>query len=122
MVLKNLFLLFILIGNICFAQKKSALNTDTTKIITIKGIIEKGVEAGCVILKTNDKKIYSLLNIQTSVKPGTCLKVKGYIKQNVVTICMQGTPFYAVSYCPCNKKRKPKYQRELPKEKVNKEN
>lgn len=102
-----------------FAQKqKVSINTSDT--ITIKGIVQKGIEAGCWILKTKDNKVYTLHNIKTSVNEGTCLKVTGYIQKNTASICMQGLSFYVINYCSCNKKSKPKYQRELPKDKINK--
>lgn len=103
-----------------FAQKQT-ISHKTSDTITIKGIVEKGIETGCLILKTKDQKIYNLLNIKAILKEGTCLKVTGYIQKNAASICMQGIPFYAVNYCPCSKKSKPKYQRELPKDKVNKQ-
>lgn len=104
------------------AQKKttSPAKADTTrKVKTIKGIVEKGVEAGCIILRTKENKTYLLLNLKTEVRFGSCIKATGYT-QNTVTVCMQGIPFYVVNYCPCNKKTKPKYQPDLPKEKVHK--
>jgi len=124
MVLKKFFIGFILFIPLSFfAQNKSNVktNTDTTKLVTIKGIVEKGVEAGCIILKTKENKVYLLLNLQTTVPFGTCIKATGYIQKNTPTICMQGIPFYVKSYCPCFKRSKPKYIRELPKEKTMKE-
>jgi len=121
MVLKKIFIGFLLLIPFgVIAQKKSEMNThsDTTKLITIKGIVEKGVEAGCIILKTKENKVYLLLNLQTPVSFGTCIKATGYIQKNTLTICMQGIPFFVKSYCPCDKKSKPKYMRELPKEKT----
>ncbi len=120
MVLKNITLITLSLLTLnYFAQKKSTSDT-TQKIITIKGIAEKGVEAGCIILKTKDQKTYTLLNIQTNILYGSCLKITGYISPNNPTICMQGIPFYVKNHCPCNKKSKPKYQRDLPKDKANK--
>lgn len=112
-----------MISFVSVAQKKSSYVTDTTrkKEITIKGIVEKGVEAGCVILRTKENKVYLLLNLKTSVAFGSCIKATGYIQKDVATICMQGVPFYVKNYCPCGKKSKPKYQRELPKDKIKKE-
>lgn len=124
MVLKKFFIGFILFIPLSFfAQKKSNVNTntDTTKLVTIKGIVEKGVEAGCIILKTKENKVYLLLNLKTTVRFGTCIKVTGYIKENSPSVCMQGIPFLVKSYCPCYIKSRPKYMRELPKEKTMKE-
>lgn len=106
------------------AQKKEiAGNTDTTKkTITIKGVVKKAVEAGCVILTTQEQKVYLLLNLKTDIKEGTCIKATGYVQKNSATICMQGIPFSVINYCPCNKKSKPKYERDLPKEKSLKTN
>lgn len=129
MVLKkmvlNKYLLFIGILFMAFnmeAQKKTTSPAKTytaQKVKIIKGIIEKGVEAGCIILRTKENKTYLLLNLKTEVHFGSCIKATGYI-QNTVTVCMQGIPFYVISYCPCNKKTKPKYQPDRPKEKVQK--
>ncbi len=105
-----------------FAQKNDAAVPDTSgKKIIVKGIVEKGIEAGCTILKTEENKIYLLLNLKTSVTYGSCIKATGYIQKNHIGVCMQGTPFYVINYCPCSKKSKPKYQRELPKDKIIKE-
>ncbi len=124
MALKNfLTILFVIITTAIYAQKKTITSdTSTAKIKIIKGIVEKGAEAGCIILKTKDNKTYTLLNIQTQVKFGSCLKVKGYTKKDMITTCMQGIPFYVINYCPCSKKLKPKYQRELPKKVIDKTN
>lgn len=105
-----------------YAQKNINTNSPDTaqKTTTIKGIVDKGVEAGCIILKTKDNNTYLLLNLKSQVKFGTCIKATGYIPKNNVGICMQGIPFYVINYCPCNKKSKPKYQRELPKDKIQK--
>lgn len=102
-------------------SQNTSTDTSTKKIITIKGIIEKGIEAGCIVMKTKENKVYLLLNLKTSVNIGSCIKAKGYIQTNTSTICMQGIPFYVVNYCPCNKKSKPKYQSDKPKEKLYKE-
>lgn len=105
-----------------WAQRKTtspAQANSSQKAKTIKGIVEKGAEAGCIILRTKENKTYLLLNLKTEVKYGSCIKATGYI-QNMATVCMQGTPFYVINYCPCHKKTKPKYQRDLPKEKVQK--
>lgn len=105
------------------AQKdvSSVFTPDTSgKKLTIKGIVEQGVEAGCIILKTKENKTYLLLNLKTGIKYGTCIKATGYIQKSNINICMQGVPFYVINYCPCDKKSKPKYQRDLPKERIQK--
>lgn len=115
--------LFVLMSFIVSAQKKQnsiVPDTNSKDIITIKGIVNKGVEGGCIILKTKDNKMYQLQNIHTELNYPVCLKVSGYELKNNMNICMQGTPFYVTHYCPCNKKSKPKFQRELPKDRINK--
>ncbi|MCX7728508.1 MAG: hypothetical protein N2203_03460 [Bacteroidia bacterium] len=117
--------IFFLVNSLSvFSQKKNQVEPiDTSgKKMLIKGVIEKGVEAGCIILKTKDNKPYLLLNLKTDVSTGSCIKATGYVQKNYVGICMQGIAFYVVNYCPCNKKTKPKYQRELPKDKIQKSN
>lgn len=121
--LKLTLLGLMMISFVSMAQKTSSNVTDTShkKEITIKGIVEKGVEAGCILLKTKDNKIYLLQNLKTNVAFGSCIKATGYIQKDVATICMQGVPFYVKNYCPCGKKSKPKYQRDLPKDRIKKE-
>lgn len=118
-------IIFLIIAFQTFAQKhfdKKNTEIDTSgKAIKIKGIVEKGKEAGCIILKTKENKQYLLLNLKSTVPFGSCIKATGFVQKNNVNICMQGTPFYVINYCPCNKKSKPKYQRELPKDKIQKE-
>ncbi|GIV27581.1 MAG: hypothetical protein KatS3mg027_1395 [Bacteroidia bacterium] len=126
MVLKRVTIMLLSFVSLAImAQKKENTTTikDTTqKTITIKGIVSKGVEAGCIILTTREQKVYLLLNLKTEIKEGSCIKATGYVQKNKATTCMQGIPFYTINYCPCSKKSKPKYQRDLPKEKTMKTN
>ncbi len=116
MVLRLFVITSILFGH-TFAQKKTT-NTaviDSSKIMTIRGRVEKGAEAGCLVLiNKKDKKSYLLLNTSKEISIGDCISAKGYVT-NQATTCMQGIPFSIISYCPCGSKSKPKYKSTEPK-------
>jgi hypothetical protein len=80
----------------------------TTKRITVTGVLKQGVEAGCMILETDDGRAYTLvdmpnyrcssLNATVSQEQtfrclppyGKTIVVTGYTEPNAVSYCMQG--------------------------------
>ena len=65
--------------------------------LEIKGCVRQGTEAGCIILETLDKKVYSLHG--DSLPPldkKLVLQVKG--TPGGVSTCMEGTPFHVTSW------------------------
>lgn len=67
-------------------------STDISTQINVTGILEQGVEGGCLILKSDDGKLYTLLDLPSDTPPfGSRVAVTGTIHDDVVTSCMQGT-------------------------------
>lgn len=64
---------------------------DSSPQITVTGILEQGVEGGCLILKSDDGKLYTLLDLPDDTPPvGSRVAVTGTIQEDAVTSCMQG--------------------------------
>lgn len=62
---------------------------------TLKGHLTEPVEAGCVVLSTDDGT-YVLLGVPPKVsklESGTVLVVRGSVAKSTMTTCQQGTPF-----------------------------
>jgi hypothetical protein len=76
--------------------------------ITVTGVLKQGVEAGCMILETDDGRTYTLVDmpnyrcgrVNATVSQeqtlrclppyGKTIVVTGYIEPNAVSYCMQG--------------------------------
>jgi hypothetical protein len=58
--------------------------------ITATGCVEKGVEAGCLVLRTKTFQTYSISAAKPKPTPGTYGEVTGMIKFGAITTCMQG--------------------------------
>jgi hypothetical protein len=58
--------------------------------IKVTGCVAKGVEAGCLVLRTNTFQTYSISAAKPKPTPGTYGEVSGMIKFGAITICMQG--------------------------------
>jgi hypothetical protein len=62
--------------------------------VTIRGQVEEGVEAGCMLLKADDGKAYLLVGGDRAlISGGARLEVVGELKPGLMTTCQQGTPF-----------------------------
>lgn len=68
---------------------------------TLRGTVEEGVEAGCLVLNT-DGGAYLLLGgeQQAALKPGAKVEVTGRIAADVASFCQQGAPFVVQSVKP----------------------
>ena len=65
---------------------------------TIRGSMQEGVEAGCLLLKADDGKLYLLLGGDRRViAGGGRLEVVGTAQPGLMTTCQQGTPFMVSS-------------------------
>jgi hypothetical protein len=74
--------------------------TTPTGELTLTGQVEKGVEAGCLLLK-QDGMTYLLVGGDPAVvKEGAQVRVTGRIASNVMSYCMQGTPFQVAEAHP----------------------
>ena len=58
--------------------------------IKVTGCIEKGVEPGCLVLRTNTFQTYSISAAKPKPTPGSYGEVIGEIKFGAITTCMQG--------------------------------
>jgi hypothetical protein len=60
--------------------------------VTVDGVIERGVEPGCLVLRTGTKS-YLLQGAQASGAPvAVPVRVTGELVENVASYCQQGTP------------------------------
>lgn len=86
----------------------SLLLQPASRQITLAGVLKQGVEAGCMILETDDGRTYTLvdmpnyrcgspnasLNQEQTLRClppyGKTVVVTGYVEPNAVSYCMQG--------------------------------
>jgi hypothetical protein len=62
------------------------------KLVTLRGTVSSGVEAGCTILTAGDT-VYELQGpAVANLRSGTVV-VHGYTVEGMMTTCQQGTPF-----------------------------
>jgi hypothetical protein len=62
--------------------------------ITVRGAVEEGVEAGCMLLKADDGPLYLLVaGDRSMIAQGGRLEVVGRPVPDLMTTCQQGTPF-----------------------------
>ncbi|HST67053.1 MAG TPA: hypothetical protein VLM05_17880 [Mycobacteriales bacterium] len=65
--------------------------------ITVDGVVEKGVEPGCLVLKAGTKS-YLLQGAQASSAPlAVPVRVSGELVTNVASYCQQGAPLQVSS-------------------------
>jgi hypothetical protein len=57
--------------------------------IDVTGVVEAGVESGCVILRT-EEQVYQLSGSDPLIQPGARLTVRGWLRPDVMTTCQQG--------------------------------
>ncbi len=62
----------------------------------LRGTVESGVEAGCLIMKVGDETYNLIGGDRDVVKPGAKVVVRGAEKPDLVTTCQQGVPFEVV--------------------------
>jgi hypothetical protein len=67
---------------------------------TVVGVVEEGVEHGCMILRAGDQMYQLVGSADPQIKPGARLSVRGKLNSNLVTTCQQGTPFQVVAVQP----------------------
>jgi hypothetical protein len=61
--------------------------------ITVTGLIEEGVEAGCVLLRANNQAYLLLGGDRAMISKGGRVTVRGKPQPGLMTTCQQGTPF-----------------------------
>jgi hypothetical protein len=70
----------ILSGNACLADEP----------ITVSGCAMRGIESGCVYLKTATGTGYNISAAKPTPRSGSYGRIKGTLKSNGVSTCMQG--------------------------------
>lgn len=60
--------------------------------ITVSGTVVAGVETGCLLLDTGDRRYLLLGGDRTRLEPGRVLAVRGTPRPGTPTTCMQGVP------------------------------
>jgi hypothetical protein len=88
--------------------------------ITVTGVLKRGVEAGCMILETDDGRTYTLVDmanyrcgslnaslnqeqtLRCLLPYGKTVVVTGYVEPNAVSYCMQGSLLHVESLTVVN--------------------
>lgn len=65
--------------------------------ITVTGTVEEGVEAGCLVLRTEERTYLLLGGPRASLRPGESITVEGTTTDALLTTCQQGQPLQVVS-------------------------
>jgi hypothetical protein len=66
----------------------------------LTGVVEEGVERGCLIMRTGGK-VYLLMGGDRSVvKSGAKVKVRGRLDSGMISYCQQGEPFQVLEAHP----------------------
>jgi len=58
--------------------------------IRVEGCVEAGVEAGCLVLRATDGKVYNVTAAKPAPAIGAFGEIAGSIKDDAMSICMQG--------------------------------
>jgi hypothetical protein len=66
--------------------------TPSSPPVTVTGTVSDGVEAGCLVLTTDDGT-YTLIGRTRGLTAGTRVTLRGVPAPDVLTTCQQGTPF-----------------------------
>jgi hypothetical protein len=78
---------FVAAGLCSLAMITTALADEPIKVT---GCAAKGVEAGCLLLRTVTGKTYNITAAKPAPTPGTYGEVAGTLKSGAITTCMQG--------------------------------
>ena len=60
--------------------------------IEVTGLVEAGVENGCVILRTETETYQLMGSMDPLIQPGARLTILGRPQTDIATTCQQGTP------------------------------
>jgi hypothetical protein len=70
---------------------KTSLPTPARGEVTLRGVIQPGVEPGCLLLD-GEGGPYLLLGAQQVLQAGAEVVVRGRVEPDTMTICQQGVP------------------------------
>src|SRR5207253_9287454 len=68
--------------------------------MTLTGTVEKGVEAGCLLMRAGDKLYLLVGGDRAVVKEGARLTVRGMPSPQLISYCQQGEPFQVMEARP----------------------
>jgi hypothetical protein len=69
----------------------------TAGSVTVDGVVEKGVEPGCLVLRAGGRS-YLLQGVRAAAAPTAVpVRVTGELVENVVSYCQQGVPLQVSS-------------------------
>lgn len=74
--------------------------SDKAGTMTLTGLVEAGVENGCLIMRTGGKTYLLVGGDKTVVKPGAQLQVTGRLAPDLKSYCMQGIAFQVTAASP----------------------
>jgi hypothetical protein len=74
--------------------------SDKAGTMTLTGLVEAGVENGCLIMRTDGKTYLLVGGDKTVVRAGARLQVTGRLVPDLKSYCMQGTPFQVTAASP----------------------
>ena len=80
--------------------RKSNPAPKPTSQTTVVGVVEEGVEHGCIMLRTTGELYQLVGSADPMIQPGARLRVTGRPNPNLITTCQQGTPFQVVEVHP----------------------
>ncbi|GAB3506384.1 hypothetical protein [Amycolatopsis cihanbeyliensis] len=67
--------------------------------ITVRGVVQQGVEPGCLVLTGSDQ-VYLLVGERARLEPGAEVQVRGTPEPGLMTTCQQGTPLRVAEVRP----------------------
>lgn len=79
---------------------KPAGSPSSQDVIEITGVVERGVEQGCTILRTAGELYQLTGSSDPLIEPGARLTVRGRPRPDLLTTCQQGVPFQVVEVLP----------------------
>src|SRR5262245_49843760 len=65
----------------------------STAEMTLTGVVEEGVEHGCLVMNSGGKTYQLVGGDPAVVRAGAHLTVRGRLSPGLMTTCMQGDPF-----------------------------
>jgi hypothetical protein len=88
-MIASLLVIGCLMVGLFFALAWRSINPRDQNLITLRGTLEPGVEAGCVILRTEDGVQFLLTTWSDYPPAGTRVVVGGYSDSSMASYCMQ---------------------------------
>lgn len=71
--------------------------------VTLEGTVQPGVEAGCRVLMSDDRRVYLLIGEPEdgeTIPLDTRVRVRGELSDQIVSFCQQGIPLTVIDVAP----------------------